>query len=236
MNDFKLRDHILFEDAEIIALNKPSGLLSIEDGYDLKKVNLRTILRDTYGAIWAVHRLDKDTSGVIIFAKNENAHRSLNSSFSNRDTVKNYRGIVNGMPVWESFEITIPLRINGDRNHRTVCDFANGKPAITRINKIRNCEKYSYLDIFPSTGITHQIRAHLSIAGFPILGDKLYWRCCEIKNLILETQRLEFNGFFLHAYSLKIAHPVTNNQMQITAPIPASFSQMLENLGLNCEC
>lgn len=236
MNDFKLRDHILFEDAEIIALNKPSGLLSIEDGYDLKKVNLRTILRDTYGAIWAVHRLDKDTSGVIIFAKNENAHRSLNSSFSNRDTVKNYRGIVNGMPVWESFEITIPMRINGDRNHRTVCDFANGKPAITRFNKIRSCEKYSYLDIFPSTGFTHQIRAHLSIAGFPILGDKLYWRCYEIKNLILETQHLEFNGFFLHVYSLKIAHPVTNNQMQITAPLPASFSQMLGKLGFNCEC
>src|SRR4030042_6433228 len=107
MNDFKLHDHLLFEDAEIIALNKPSGLLSIEDGYDLKKVNLRTILRDTYGAIWAVHRLDKGTSGVIIFAKNENAHRSLNSSFSNRDTLKNYRGFVNGLPVWESYEMVL---------------------------------------------------------------------------------------------------------------------------------
>ncbi len=92
MTDFKLKNITLFEDDHLIVLNKPAGLLSIEDGYDGKKENLRSILRVSFGAIWAVHRLDKDTSGVIVFAKDENSHRNLNASFSNREVIKNYRG------------------------------------------------------------------------------------------------------------------------------------------------
>ncbi len=236
MNDFNFNKLILYEDEELIALNKPSGLLSIEDGYDIKKINLRSVLRKSYGAIWAVHRLDKDTSGVIIFAKNEDSHRNLNSSFSNRETIKNYRGIINGLPIWESYEISLPLKINGDRKHRTVIDLNNGKPAFTQFNKLNSQGDYSYLDIYPRTGLTHQIRAHLSAIGFPILGDYLYWRCCEIKQFVKITQEPVFESYFLHAYSLKFTHPILKKQMLITAPLPISFSQMLIKLQINFKC
>ena len=138
MTEINLKEILLYEDDDLIAINKPSGVLSIEDGYDKTKYNLRSELKKIYGKIWAVHRLDKETSGVIIFAKNQESHRQLNLSFLNRETEKNYRGIVNGFPIWDTFEINLPLKVNGDRNHRTIYDPFNGKPASTRINRIIN--------------------------------------------------------------------------------------------------
>ena len=101
MTEINLKEILLYEDDDLVAINKPSGVLSIEDGYDRNKFNLRTALKKTYGNIWAVHRLDKDTSGVIIFAKNQESHRQLNLSFMNRETEKNYRSIVYGFPIME---------------------------------------------------------------------------------------------------------------------------------------
>lgn len=205
-------------------------MLSIEDGYDSQKANLRSVLRDTYRTIWAVHRLDMDTSGVIIFAKNEESHRELNSSFSNREVLKNYRGIVYGFPIWDSFEIKLPLRINGDRKHRTVVDLKKGKTAFTQLIKLQSNNGFSYIDIFPKTGLTHQIRAHLSAIGFPIFGDYLYWRCCKL-NII---SKIPQKNFFLHAMSLNFAHPISKKPMFIYASLPFLFTEMLGNLELNC--
>ena len=232
MVKFNLKDSILYEDNDLIAINKPSGILSIEDGYDKNKLNLRSVLREQYGSIWAVHRLDKDTSGVILFAKNEESHRQLNSSFSNREIKKNYRGIINGFPIWNSIEIDLPLKVNGDRKHRTIIDPSNGKPACTQINKITNCDNFTYVDIFPTTGITHQIRAHLSTIGFPIYGDSLYWRCCEVKKLSKADQ----SNFFLHAKSIEFDHPFLKEQMIISAPLPDLFTNMLLKLKLILNC
>lgn len=232
MDNLSFREIILFEDEYLIAINKPAGLLSIEDGYDTKKINLRSILRDTYGAIWAVHRLDKYTSGVIIFAKDKNSHRKLNSSFSMRGTTKNYRGIINGVPIWNSYEISLPLRIDGDKKHRTIVDISNGKSAFTSFITLSSQGNYSYLDIFPRTGLTHQIRAHLSAIGFPILGDALYWRCCKFTKNMDFTPSHHYERYFLHAYSLKFAHPISNDLMTITTPLPISFTQSLSILKL----
>jgi len=228
MTEISLKEILLYEDDDLVAINKPSGVLSIEDGYDTDKYNLRTILKRTYGHIWTVHRLDKDTSGVIIFAKNQEAHRQLNLSFMNRDSEKNYRSIVYGFPIWDSYEIKLPLKVNGDRKHRTIYDPVNGKPALTKIIRLFNTDFYTYMDIFPSTGLTHQIRAHLSTIGLPILGDKLYWRCCEINKDSGPEQLV----FFLHAFSLKFFHPSSKVPMLITAPLPFRFSEELINLKL----
>jgi tRNA pseudouridine32 synthase/23S rRNA pseudouridine746 synthase len=225
MNEINLKEILLYEDDDLIALNKPSGILTIEDGYDRNKFNLRSELRKVYGLIWAVHRLDKDTSGILIFAKNKESHRQLNLSFSNRETEKNYRCIVNGFPIWDSFEVNLPLKVNGDRNHRTVFDPLNGKPAVTRIDKLMNNEQYTYMDIFPTTGLTHQIRAHLSAIGFPILGDRLYWRCCGLSK-ISKFQQMDL---YLHALSLKFNHPSSKESILITAPLPLKFSEILAN-------
>jgi len=228
MNEFNLKEILLYEDDSLIAINKPSGVLSIEDGYDKNKFNLRTKLIKTYGKIWTIHRLDKNTTGVIIFAKNQESHRQLNLSFSNRETEKNYRSIVNGLPIWDTFEITLPLKVNGDRDHRTVFDPTNGKPACTKLHKLSCTDLYTYMDVFPSTGLTHQIRAHLSAIGFPIFGDKLYWHCCELSKIPNRSQP----NLFLHALSLRFIHPVSKEPMQITAPLPYKFSEMLLSLNL----
>jgi tRNA pseudouridine32 synthase/23S rRNA pseudouridine746 synthase len=236
MIEFNLKEIILYEDDHLIVLNKPAGLLSIEDGYDKNKINLRSILREVYGKIWVVHRLDKNTSGVIVYAKNENSHRKLNDTFASHANIKNYRGIINGIPIWNSYEITLPLKINGDKKHRTIIDLSDGKPALTSITKLNTQDLYSYLDIFPHTGFTHQIRSHLSAIGFPILGDDLYWRCCKLKKNYGLTQNLFFEGYFLHAYSLKFIHPASNELMNVTAPIPISFIDMLSTLKLSLNC
>jgi tRNA pseudouridine32 synthase / 23S rRNA pseudouridine746 synthase len=236
MNEINLKEIILFEDDSLIVLNKPAGLLSIEDGYDNKKINLRSALREFYGSIWAVHRLDKDTSGVIIFAKDAYSHRVLNNSFSNRETKKSYRSIINGLPIWDSYEIKLPLQVNGDRKHRTIVDLINGKPAYTQFNILNSRDAYSYLEICPKTGLTHQIRAHLSSIGFPILGDSLYCHYCEINYFENIYQSQKLGSYFLHAYSLKFFHPISKLPMLITASLPFSFNQMLDNLKLNFNC
>ncbi len=127
------KEFVLFEDGNIIVLNKPAGWLSIPGGYATAEPCLKQVLAEEYGQIWTVHRLDKLTSGVILFAKDENAHRILNEQFSQRLTAKNYRGISHGFPVWIEKTIQIPLRVNGDRHHRTVPDTLGGKPAQTRV-------------------------------------------------------------------------------------------------------
>ncbi len=210
MNEIEIKKILLFEDDDLIAINKPSGALSIEDGYNSEKTNLRSTLKSIYGSIWAVHRLDKNTSGVILFAKNKDAHRQLNNSFFNHEVEKNYRGIVNGFPIWNSIEVNFSLRINGDRKHRTVLDQYLGRSACTRINRIINNDMYSYLDIFPKTGLTHQIRAHLSAIGLPLLGDKLYEHCCPINKI----SRSVPSELFLHALSLNVNHPSSKNHYQ----------------------
>lgn len=229
MIDTVLKDILIYEDDDLVVINKPSGVLSIEDGYDKDKFNLRSALRTIYGSIWAIHRLDKDTSGVILFAKNQASHRELNISFSNRETEKNYRAIVNGYPIWNSFEIILPLKVNGDRSHRTIYDPIQGKPARTRINKVINNAQFAYMDIFPTTGLTHQIRAHLSAIGLPIFGDRLYWRCCQLTDFL----KFEQKDFFLHAHSLKFLHPISKESMHFTAPLPILFSEKLTDLKLS---
>lgn len=232
MTNTNLNNFILFEDAHLVILNKPAGLLSIEDGFDMNKENLRSILRKKYGSIWTVHRLDKNTSGVIIFAKNEHVHRKLNLDFSNQIIKKNYRGIINGIPINHSFNIDVPLRINGDRKHRTVFSEKEGKIASTFFNTIYIHGNFSYMDIFPKTGLTHQIRAHLASAGLPLFGDALYSRCCNFPKRTIIPQHKE-ESYYLHAFSISFSHPVIGTPIFIKAPLPKVFINMLIALKLS---
>ena len=113
-------ENIIFEDESIVAINKPSGLLTIPDGYHPEFENLKNELDNIFGRVWTVHRLDKETSGVIIFALTATAHRSLNLQFSNHTIYKEYLAITHNYPHWKKFDFEAFVTINGDRKHRTI--------------------------------------------------------------------------------------------------------------------
>lgn len=176
MNTLSIEKQILYLDEHLIAVNKPAGLRVIPDGYDTSLPNLRDMLNELYPKIWVIHRIDKDTSGILIFARDTNTHRALNQQFEKRTVKKQYHLIVTGKPPWTQTTIKFPLRVNGDRKHRTVVDFQKGKPAETEFTVQEVFSEHSFLFAHPHSGYTHQIRAHISAAGFPIPGDLLYWK------------------------------------------------------------
>ena len=209
MQKIKVENIILYEDNDIIALDKPSGLLSIQDGYDPLKQNLRAFLEQRFNKIWVVHRLDKDTSGVIVFAKNASTHKNLNLQFFNRSVRKIYFAISFGNPLWKKKIIDYPLKKDGDRRHRTVIDLINGKKATTIVNVKANRTERCLLEVEIKTGITHQIRSHLAAIGLPIIGDSLYRYYCPIGKPILD------NKLILNASSIEFMHPTLNHKILI---------------------
>jgi tRNA pseudouridine32 synthase / 23S rRNA pseudouridine746 synthase len=214
---------ILYQDDSIIAVNKPSGLLTIRDGYNPDLPTLKTILETDFGRIWIVHRLDKETSGVLLVARNETVHRTLNLAFENRQIHKIYHSIICGIPPEKEFVITHPLKVDGDRRHRTVVDLEKGKPAKSSISIIEAFSNHALVSIKPETGYTHQIRAHLAFSGFPILGDKLYQKPnSPLTDLI--------DRVALHAYQITFNHPETHSSVTIQAPYPEDFKSALSSL------
>ena len=222
---------ILYEDEDLITINKPAGLRSIEDGYQPNLPNLKSTLQTMRASIWSVHRLDKCTSGVVLYAKTAQAHRALNSAFQNRAVNKQYIAIVHGFPCWQTFALSIPLLKNGDREHRTVYHIEKGKLSQSTYIVKRRTERFSLMEIFPKTGFTHQIRAQLSIIGFPILDDDLYYRTANFKT---NSQKLRERPekIYLHAQRISLHHPKTGAVLEIEAPTPSNFQQKMRDLGL----
>lgn len=227
MNDLNsyylsIKKYIIYEDKEIIAINKPEGLLTIPDGFRPDLPNLRDLLISKFGSIWVVHRLDKQTSGVLIFAKNKKAHKMLNTQFQNREIKKSYYALVHGFPHWNEMMIGYSIRINGDRRHRTIIDLQGGKKALSKVEIIRKFNTYSYVQIYPESGYSHQIRCHLAAIGLPIIGDHLYnlLRIKDHKNRISTPSTQD--GMFLHAATV-CCYLSENRQKMFTAPLPEKF-------------
>lgn len=214
-------EYIIFEDDSIVVINKPSGLLTIPDGYHPEFVNLKKELDAIYGKVWTVHRLDKETSGVIVFALTSSAHRDLNIQFSNHLIKKEYIAITHNYPEWKNFELETVIKVDGDRKHRTIIS-NTGKVSRSSF-KLTNrnlSDNISEIKIHPMTGYTHQIRCHLSSLGLPIVGDILY-----SKNLSEHQKSLNnfFGRLMLHANSIKINHPNSGTSIEIKAPTPNLF-------------
>lgn len=163
---------IIFEDDEFIALNKPAGLLSVPDRMQ-STPSLKDLLIARYGNIFTVHRLDRETSGVIVFAKTAEVHQYLSVIFQERQVEKVYFGIVWGSPASDHGIIELPMLEHPGKNGTMVVN-RKGKPASTGYEVIENFGKYSLIKFNLFTGRTHQIRVHMKETGHPILCDPLY--------------------------------------------------------------
>jgi tRNA pseudouridine32 synthase/23S rRNA pseudouridine746 synthase len=229
---------VILQDPYVLVINKPAGLATLPDGYDPTLPHIKSILQRHFGPLWIVHRLDKETSGVLLLARTADAHRKLNSQFEQHLVAKRYHALVVGSPQWEEKIVDLPLRPNGDRQHRTVIDLHLGKPATTHFKLLERFRRFTLLEAIPETGRTHQIRAHLSFLGLYIIGDKLYKPRQAIReerqavsNLSVQQPMLSWGGgMALHAISLAINHPNSGQRLEFTAPYPQAWTMVLQQL------
>jgi RluA family pseudouridine synthase len=213
--------HALYNDASLLVVEKPAGVLSIPDGYDRSVPYMGRLLEPSYGRLWVVHRLDKNTSGVMIFARNPDAHRVLSTQFAAHQVSKTYHTIVDGEPDWEEKILDLPLRTNVGRRNRTTIDIAEGKPAKTYFRTLERFSQFALIEAQPETGRTHQIRAHLYDLGLYVLSDPLYGHGHPSPFI----QRLA-----LHALSISFWHPSTGELVHFHAPYPDDFEMGVSQL------
>lgn len=231
---------VIYSDEDIVVLNKRSGLLIAADRYDANAPRLDLSAEKEFGKLYAVHRIDKDTSGIVIYARNPDAHRSLSMQFENREVQKTYHCLVNGHPLWEDLHVDLKLMPDGDVRHRTVVNKRFGKPSVTDFHLFGNCGPYSWIEAKPHTGRTHQIRVHLQANNLAIVCDPLYSgnqkpvRLSDIKrkwNGDTEDERPLLNRLALHAYKLEINHPKTGERMTFTASYQKDMEAVRKQLA-----
>jgi 23S rRNA pseudouridine1911/1915/1917 synthase len=224
----------IFEDSEVLVLDKPFGLI-VNRSVTAKTGTLQDLLEKSYefdpgeeetgdftGRSGIVHRLDKDTSGVLVVAKTKKSFDNLISQFKERKALKEYLAVLCGNIKDEVIEIDAPLK----RNPKSPLKFAvveTGKEAFTRFEKIKNTnlggKDYTLMKLLPKTGRTHQISVHASAMGYPVAGDTIY--CSKI---LLEVTLNQFGRMMLHAQKLGFYHPKTGNFIEFTSNTPAEFS------------
>lgn len=209
---------ILHQDESILVVDKPAGLPVLPDGWEQDAPYLLKMLEADHGKLWVVHRLDKTTSGVMVFARSAETHRALNIQFENHEAEKVYHAIVEGNPKWNEKIAKHSLRANVGHRHRTVVDDKNGKPSETRFKVIKRYPTSALVEAKPMTGRTHQIRVHAYALGHPLLGDMLY--SAEETNVITRPA--------LHAYSLTVH--IDGESRMFKAPYSDDFQMALERL------
>jgi 23S rRNA pseudouridine1911/1915/1917 synthase len=228
---------ILMEDENVIVLNKPAGLLVLPDRFDRKLINCYELLKETFGTIFIVHRIDRETSGVVLFAKTAEAHGLFNTAFEERLVEKVYRAIVVGSPHAENGCIDLPIAENEHGVRKMKIDKKNGKEALTEYTVIEKFNRNALIEAKPRTGRTHQIRVHLSAIGLPILADPLYstsgwFFLSSIKRNYKSNgeEKPLLSRTALHAFSLSFIHPSTGEKMRIVAPVPKDMDTVLKVL------
>ena len=225
---------IIYEDDWIIAINKPSGLLvhrsSIATNTDIYALQL---LRNQVGFhVFPIHRLDRKTSGILLFAKDKNFVQSFQEALSSDQSTKTYLAIVRG---FFPQEITVDYDLTNDKG--------KVQHALTRFNKISQTEldlpfgkfstsRYSLVEAYPKTGRMHQIRKHLNHLRHPIIGDRPHG-CNKQNKLFLEKWNL--TKMLLHAKGLQMQHPYLEQEIYLKAMLPQHFNQMLETLKLSTD-
>ena len=244
-HDFDL--DILFEDDDIIVINKPRGVVMYPSAGNKTGTLVQNILAHTHlsplGGVTrpgVVHRLDKDTSGVMVFAKSDVAFRGLVKIFSTHDLTRKYIAFVWGVPNWDGADITGNLARSSRNRQKMSLVKSGGKPAHTIVNVSTVWPRAGVSEFRCTlmTGRTHQIRVHLSAHGFPVLCDPLYGRTSNRLATVRDADLLEFlknhDGQMLHAEILDFTHPVTGEKLHFKAKLPADMYELksiLDEIG-----
>ena len=233
----KLKPEIIFEDEAIVAVNKPSGLLSVPDR-EGKEIALKQLLQQQYGQIWTVHRLDKDTSGVIVFAKDEISHKFLSKLFEGREVEKYYTGLVHGVPSAKNGSVDAAIMEHPVKRGQMVTN-KKGKSALTDYTLIESFGNFSLMQFRIHTGRTHQIRVHMKHIGHPIVCDPLYGNGEPVmlssikKKFNLSKKEDEekplFNRLALHAETLQFTDAKKQKHL-FEAPLQKDIRAFLQQL------
>ena len=220
---------VVYEDNDIIVVNKPKGMVVHPANGNPDGTLVNAIMAMCKGSLSGiggeirpgiVHRLDKDTSGLLIVAKNDLAHINMSNQIKDRQVKKIYIALVKGNINEDEATINMPIgRSKQDRKKMSVRK--DGKEAVTHIKVIKRYDKYTLIRVKIDTGRTHQIRVHMAEIGYPVVGDEVY-----------SNGKNEFNvhGQMLHSTSLDFVHPITGKQMHFEAPLPEYFEEVLKKL------
>ncbi|MGT2948047.1 RluA family pseudouridine synthase [Streptococcus devriesei] len=218
---------IIYEDADVAVVNKPQGMVVHPSAGHPSGTLVNALLfhiKDLSainGVIrpGIVHRIDKDTSGLLMIAKNDQAHQFLADELKEKKSLRQYLAIVHGSLPNDRGVIEAPIgRSDKDRKKQAVT--AKGKPAVTHFQVVERFDDYTLVRLTLETGRTHQIRVHMAYIGHPVAGDPLY----------APKKTLKGQGQFLHAETLAFTHPVTGQLMRFTAEVPAVFQETLDQL------
>lgn len=218
---------ILYEDDDVIAINKAAGMI-VHSGAGRHTGTLVNALLHRFGTLsrvgdplrpGIVHRLDRLTSGVLLIARSDAAHRDLARQFSSREVEKVYLALVHGQLKSAGGRITTPITRDPLRRLRMTAKLARGRSAITEYRVLKRFEKFTFLEVKIATGRTHQIRVHMASLGHPVAGDKLYG-----------APASPLGRYFLHAHRISFSGPTSGERITIAAPLPAELEHYLDGL------
>ncbi len=229
--DIPLR--ILYEDADVIAVDKPAGMV-VHAGAGAHSGTLVNALLHHFGSLsqlggelrpGIVHRLDRFTSGVLLVARNDAAHRRLAEQFAGRNVEKVYLALVHGRVKAEQGRIEKPISRDPARRVRMTARRAGGRAAVTEYRVLRRFSRFTLLEVRIKTGRTHQIRAHFSAAGHPVVGDRLYGAAARVEGLP------PLERFFLHAHRIRFGQPSTGAPVTVESPLPVELEAWLSEMA-----
>jgi RluA family pseudouridine synthase len=209
---------VLHEDDDVLAVDKPEHMPAIADRHGRGDDLFSILTEERQERLYIVHRLDREVSGVILFAKHARAHRFLNEQFLQRKVRKCYRALVHGHPQPETGRFSFALRQFG--SGRMGVDETRGKACLTDYQVLEKRGDYAQVQVHPVTGRRHQIRVHLYAAGFPIVGDPLYGD---------KSVQFAYPRLMLHAVSISLTVP-SETTLEVSSPIPVSYQELLETL------
>ena len=229
---------IIFQDENIIVVNKNSGISVGADRYDESKERLDKVIESDLKIpkLFTVHRIDKETSGIVVFAKNKETHRDLSMAFEQRFVLKRYVLVVHGRPSWKETTCDLALVPNGNKKHMTIIDKFRGKESITCFTNLYGTANLSVLEARPQTGRIHQIRVHAAALGFPVVCDGLYGKVSPIKLSSFNRgwrgdpheERPLLSRLGLHALELTLP-----DMDAFCAPLPKDMNSLIKQISIN---